>query len=73
MRLHLLVPPEMMQFAQSQAASGSFAAQLQPLMGMLGLPGSSSAAPAKAPPPPDNGGKILIYGLDDGPREVKTK
>jgi hypothetical protein len=62
-RLHFLLPPEVMRAAQSQAASSSFAEQLQPLMGMLGLAG---AAPA-------NGGKIMIYGLDDGPREVKTK
>ncbi len=73
-RMHYVLPPEMMRFAQSQAASVSFADQLQPFMGMLGLPGSSGAAPpAKAPPPPSNGGKIMIYGLDDGPREVKTK
>jgi hypothetical protein len=70
-RLHLLLPPEMMRFAQAQAASGSFAEQIQPLMGLLGLP--SSSGPAKAPPLPANGGKIMIYGLDDGPREVKTK
>ena len=73
-RMHVVLPPELMRFAQSQAASGSLSEQLQPFMGMLGLPGSSgSAAPAKAPAPPSNGGKIMIYGLDDGPREVKTK
>jgi len=62
-RLHFLLPPEMLRFAQAQAASGSFGSQLQPLMGMLGLAGT----------PPANGGKIMIYGLDEGPREVKTK
>jgi hypothetical protein len=73
-RLHFLAPPELMRMAQAQAASGSFVEQLQPLMGMLGLPGSSGAAtPAKTPAPPSNGGKIMIYGLDDGPHEVKTK
>ena len=73
-RMHYVLPPEMMRFAQSQAASVSFADQLQPFMGMLGLPGSSGAAPpAKAPPPPSNGGKIMIYGLDDGPRESKDQ
>ncbi len=36
-RLHFPLPPEMMRFAQAQAASGSLAQQLQPLMGMLGL------------------------------------
>jgi hypothetical protein len=85
LRLHFVAPPELMRMAQAQAASGSFAQQLQPLMGMMGLPGGSataSSAAAQGPKgtvrtpivadPPSNG-KIMIYGLDDGPHEVKSK
>jgi len=81
-RVHFVAPPELMRMAQAQAASGSFAQQLQPLMGMMGLPGASNAAPAQNPrstvrtptiADPPSTGKIMIYGLDDGPHEVKTK
>jgi hypothetical protein len=79
-RMHFVAPPELMRMAQAQAASGSFAQQLQPLMGMMGLPGGSATAPrpqgtVRTPivaDPPSNG-KIMIYGLDDGPHEVKSK
>jgi hypothetical protein len=40
-------------------------------MGLLGM-GGPSASPAKSAPP-DNGGKIVINGLDDGPRVITPK
>ena len=79
LRVHFVPPPEMIKAAQQQAAGGAGAGgsltSLQPLLGMLGLGGGNSApAPAKfTEPPPSNGGKIMIYGLDDGPKEVKQK
>ena len=81
-RLHFVVPPELLalgqQLAQQQAASGGLPAQLTPLLGMLGLGGPASAVtpPARAitpVPPPQNGGKIVIYGLDGGPKEIPAK
>ncbi len=78
-RLHFVVPPELaamaQQFAQQQAASGGLSTQLAPLLGTLGLGGPGSpakpAAGTIAPaPPPQNGGKIVIYGLDEGPKEI---
>jgi hypothetical protein len=72
-RLHFVVPPELIAFGQQMAqqqaaASGGLPAQLLPLLGTLGL-GRAPAAAAPAPPP-QNGGKIVIYGLDDGPKEI---
>jgi hypothetical protein len=76
-RLHFVVPPELVAFGQQvaqqqAAASGGLPAQLLPLLGTLGLGQSNAAAPAATPmpPPPQNGGKIVIYGLDDGPKEI---
>jgi hypothetical protein len=76
-RMHYVVPPELVAMAQQQAASGDFAAQLAPLFGNLGIGGFGGPPAAKKPagaiasePPPQNGGKINIYGLDDGPKEV---
>jgi hypothetical protein len=71
--LHFVVPPELIAFGQQMAqqqaaASGGLPAQLLPLLGTLGL-GRAPAAAAPAPPP-QNGGKIVIYGLDDGPKEI---
>lgn len=58
------------------AAAGADPGRMAGLLGMLGM-GSPvavqpSAAPARtaAPAAPQNPGKIMIYGLDDGPREV---
>ena len=74
-RVHFVAPPELMRAAQAQAASGALANQLQPLLGMLGVQGAAPAPAARAAEPqvtvPDTGGKIIIYGLDNGPREVK--
>jgi acetamidase/formamidase len=66
------------QLAQQQAASGGLPAQMTPLLGMLGLgrPASAATPPAGAitpVPPPQNGGKIVIYGLDGGPKEIPAK
>ncbi len=90
-RMHMVVPPELVTMIQQQAASaasdagngGGFPAQLAPLLGTLGLGGgakSASPSPAKpaqpapsksAPPaPPQNDGKVKIYGLEDGPKEI---
>jgi hypothetical protein len=80
LRLHFVVPPELVAMAQQQAASGDLAAQLAPLLGGLGTGGLGPATPTKRPagaitpvPPPQNGGKIIIYGLDDGPKELPAK
>jgi hypothetical protein len=79
LRMHFVLPPELVAMAQQQAVSGGLPAQLAPLLGSFGI-GGGSAAPAKqpagtitAPPPAQNGGKIMIYGLDGGPKEVPAK
>ena len=86
LRFHFVPTPEMIKAAQAQAASasadptGSFAS-LQPLLGMLGMGGGPSATTPTQPspraeplvPPQDTGGKIIINGLDGGPREVKPE
>jgi hypothetical protein len=83
-RAHLVVPPETLasvqQFAQQQAASGDLTTQLAPLLGSLGFGGGGPASSAKPPTraitparPPQNGGKIVIYGLDDGPKEIQVQ
>src|SRR5579863_146209 len=74
-RVHYVVPPELLamaqQLAQEQASSGALPQQMAPLLGMLGMGGAASsakpAASANTPaPPPQNDGKVKIYGLDDG-------
>jgi hypothetical protein len=81
LRVHFVPPPEMIKAAQEAASSGGdptgSLASLQPLFNMLGMGGGTPAGPAATPakspePPPSNGGKIMIYGLDDGPKEVKA-
>jgi hypothetical protein len=76
-RAHLVMPPEMLAMLQQQAsamAGSGMPAQLAPLLGSFGIGGAaapagkSPARPAEAPP--QNGGKIKIYGLDDGPKEL---
>jgi hypothetical protein len=74
LRLHFVVPPELLamgqqyaqQYAQQQPSSGGLPAQLMPLLGSLGLGGAAQATKPAPPPPPANGGKIMIYGLDGG-------
>ena len=81
-RFRWVTPPELMQAmkaAQEQAASGQLGGEVPPqLQGLLSLfgvgGGPAAAAPAAAQPkPPANGGKIVIYGLEDGPHEVKPQ
>jgi hypothetical protein len=76
-RVHFVVPPEMVAMAQQQAASGGLPAQLAQLLGSFGLGGFGPGTPSKPParviapePPPQNGGKIVIYGLDGGPKQI---
>jgi hypothetical protein len=86
-RMHMVIPPELVAMAQQQAmaASAGLPAQLAPLLGGLGIGGSAAASksaagpkPASSPkpaavatePPAQNGGKVKIYGLDDGTKEI---
>ncbi len=83
-KMHVVIPPEVMAMIQEQAksavAGGAAPPQLAPLLGILGLGGASAGAPGRpapaagaAPPPPQqNGGAIRIYGLDDGPKEIQA-
>jgi hypothetical protein len=77
LRVHFVPPPEMIKAAQDQAASpdlGNSFSALQPLMGLFGMGGGNTGATAApAQPPPSNGGKIIINGLDDGPRVITPK
>jgi len=80
-------PLAMLQSQMKSATGGSGATgldlgsgRLPALMGMLGMPApaarASTPAPAAAPVAPvapQNPGKIMIYGLDDGPKEVGVK
>jgi hypothetical protein len=84
LRMHLKVPPELVAMLQQQASAsatsssngGGFPAQLAPLLGSFGIGGAAApspklaAGPAAPPPPAKNDGKIKIYGLDDGPKEL---
>ncbi len=76
-RMHLVLPPEVLAMLQQQAASsataagkggGGIPAQLAPLLGSFGIGGG--AASSTKPPPAQNDGKIKIYGLEDGPKEL---
>jgi len=79
-------PLAMLQSQMKSATGGTGATgldlgsgRLPALMGMLGMSTpAKSAAPATpvstpAPVAPQNPGKIMIYGLDDGPKEVGVK
>lgn len=79
-----MLQSQMKSASQGTGAAGLGAGQLPALLGMLGMsqPASPAVAPAApatpspvvAPAPiPQPPGKIMIYGLDDGPREVGTK
>jgi hypothetical protein len=83
-RMHLKVPPELVAMLQQEAAASAtassngsgFPAQLAPLLGSFGIGGAAASSPKLAagpgapPPPAKNDGKIKIYGLDDGPKEL---
>jgi hypothetical protein len=75
-RMHYVIPPEMMalgqQLARQQAASGALPAQLAPLLGMFGMGGAAKAPSTPAQTPP-NDGVIKIYGLDGGPKVIQPK
>ncbi len=68
--------------AKAQGLRASAGSALPPgLLGMMGIQPSASPAATPATPvaspepqaaPPEKPGKIMIYGLDDGPREVGT-
>jgi hypothetical protein len=73
-----------MKTASQGAGAGLGAAQMPALLGMLGMsagahPAASLVAAPIAPAPvapradPPRPGKIMIYGLDDGPHEVGVK
>ena len=79
-KLHMVIPPEVLQMAQTMAqqnlsggGAGAGASSpmqgLAPLLGLLGMGGGAKSQPAPAPKP---SGDIVIYGLDDGPRVIKT-
>jgi hypothetical protein len=76
LRMHLVIPPEVVAMAQQQATTamkdGGFAGQLAPLLGAFGIGPSSNPAPGRLTPPPParHDGSIKIYGLDDGPKEI---
>jgi hypothetical protein len=75
-RLHFVVPPAIVALAQQQVESGGMPAQLATLLGGFGMGGFATKPPAGAitpEPPPRNGGKIVIYGLDDGPKVISPK
>jgi len=72
-----MLQSQMKSASQGTGAAGLGAGQLPAVLGMLGM--SQPASPAVAPTPvpvvappatPQPAGKIMIYGLDDGPHEV---
>jgi hypothetical protein len=58
--------------AKAQGLRESAGSQLPPgLLSMMGIQPAAAPAPVAEPAaPPQNPGKIMIYGLDEGPREV---
>jgi hypothetical protein len=84
-KMHAVIPPEIVAMIQDQAksamAGGSVPTGLAPLLSTLGLGGGIAGSPASrpragtaaAPPAPaQNGGTIKIYGLDDGTKEIQA-
>ena len=69
-RMHLVVPPELVEALQQQAVSA--AGNIGPMLGGFGAAPKSSSpqAPPKAQPAP---GAIRIYGLDGGPKEIPVQ
>ena len=76
-KMQVTIPPELITMLQQQAASGTAGAmpglppQLSSLLSSLGLGGG--AKPDAKPPAPQDGGKVIIYGLDGGPKEIPAK
>lgn len=74
-KVHMNVPPQMLQAMQNGIQSGAMGSQLQPLLGRFGIsaPGTAAAPAAAAPPPPpaQEHGDIVIYGLEGGPKVIK--
>jgi hypothetical protein len=76
-------PLAMLQSQMKTASQGAGAGQMPALLGMLGMSSPAATAPSAAAPAapapipvqsdPPKPGKIMIYGLDDGPREVGAK
>lgn len=80
-RMRMVIPPEVVAMLQQQATSAANSGvglppQLTSVLSSFGLGGATpaAAAPARhaAEPPPQNGGKVKIYGLDDGPKELSA-
>jgi len=78
-RVHFVVPPELLAMAQQQASSANLPPQLAPIFSAFGMGDKSAAQPsaeqrkaAQAPQPvqPKNDGKVRIFGLDGGPKEI---
>lgn len=72
LRMHLVIPPEVVAMLQQQAASAASSGGTTSFspMTLLGLAPSSKLVPPPPPPPAQNGGKVMIYGLDDGTKEI---
>jgi hypothetical protein len=80
-RMHMSIPPEVMQMAQTlatQNVGGANSLSSIPFLGLLGLSGAApgpAVTPAAAPTPapqPKPSGDIVIYGLEGGPKVIKT-
>lgn len=72
-KLHYVIPPEALAALQQQAASAQLPAQLPtqlaPFLTALGV-GAAAQPKVGAAAQPQNDGKIVIHGLDGGPKEV---
>lgn len=71
-RVHFVVPPELLALAQQQAQSANLPPQFAPLLSAFGVSPKGPAQPDVAPraAQPKNDGKVKIFGLDGGPKEI---
>ncbi len=72
-RVHFVVPPELLALAQQQAQSANLPPQLAPLLSAFGMGPKDTAQTDVAQPntaQPKNDGKVKIFGLDGGPKEI---
>ncbi len=86
-RVHFVVPPELLALAQQQASSANLPPQLAPFLSAFGVGDKAAAQPNAAQPSsaqsnqaqpkatqpsaqPNNDGKVRIFGLDGGPKEI---